>query len=293
VQHELRRGQLDGPHLSAGRSQDRASALQHAVLPAGSLRLADLGFFTLGVLRQIDAAGSFWLSRLRADVVVCDTDDQRQDDLGRWLAGQTGVDGMVDTTVTLGVRARLPARLVAWRVPQAVADERRRRLRRTAHKQGRQVRQAALERCAWTILVTNVPAERLSPTELGIVLRARWQIELVFKLWKQHGALDVSRSQQPWRIVCEVYAKLVALIIQHWFIVASGWAAPDKSLVKMAQAIRDRIILVAVDLDRRAALRRALDRLAQHLAATCRLNRRQQHPNAYQLWLDPSLGAVS
>ncbi|MBI1929081.1 hypothetical protein HYR99_33150 [Candidatus Poribacteria bacterium] len=33
-----------------------------------------------------------------------------------------------------------------------------------------------------------------------ILARVRWQIELLFKLWKNQGYLDEWRSQKPWRI---------------------------------------------------------------------------------------------
>lgn len=293
VRLDLRTGRLDGPLLQPGRAQDRATPLQHAPLPTGSLRLADLGYFVLGVFRALGEAGSHWLSRLRADVAVFTAEGARVAAVGTWLTEQADPHGHVETWVTLGARERLPARLVAWRVPQVVADGRRRRLRQEARKKGQAVSRARLALADWTILVTNVPADLLSREELRVLARARWQIELVFKLWKQHGRLAVSRSQRPWRLVSEVYAKLVALIIQHWLLVASGWAAPDKSMVKAAQAVRDQAALIAAALDELPALTAALRRLARGLRAGCRLNRRRRHPNTYQLLLDPSLGGLS
>src|SRR5262249_60273548 len=103
---------------------------------------------------------------------------------------------------------RLTARLLAVRVPQDVAETRRRRLRAAARDKGRQVSATRLALAAWTIFVTNVPVERLTLWE-GLVLgRMRWQIELLFKLWKSQGRVDGSRSTKPWRIRGGAHAKL-------------------------------------------------------------------------------------
>src|SRR5438045_50142 len=114
--------------------------------------------------------------------------------------------------------ARLPARLLAVRVPQAVADERRRVLRAEARKRGQAVSATRLALADWTILVTNAPAALLTLAEALVVLRARWQIEQLFDLWKTHGHLERTRSGKPWRVLCEVYAKLLAVLLQHWVL---------------------------------------------------------------------------
>jgi IS4 transposase len=53
-------------------------------------------------------------------------------------------------------------------------------------------------------LVTNVPAARLRVAEALVLARARWQIELLFKLWKQHGRIDEAHSAHPWAVLCEL-----------------------------------------------------------------------------------------
>jgi hypothetical protein len=83
------------------------------------------------------------------------------------------------------------------RVPQEVADQRRRRLRATARDHGRSPSAARLAWCDWTLLITNVSSELLTVREALVLARARWQIELLFKLWKAHGPSNESRSDKP------------------------------------------------------------------------------------------------
>jgi hypothetical protein len=180
----------------------------------------------------------------------------------------------------------LPARLLAVRVPLAVADERRRRLRAIARKKGRTVRARRLALAAWTMVVTNVPSERLPVREALVLGRARWQIELLFKLWKSQGRVDASRSLKPWRILCEVYAKRLAMVVQHGLFLVSCWAYPHRSLTKAAQTVQKHALHVASAFCRLPALVMAITTVQRCLAAGCRMNRRKKPPNTYQLLLD-------
>ena len=93
--------------------------------------------------------------------------------------------------------------------------------------------------------MTNVPPERLSLRKALILIRVRWQVELLFKLWKSLGQSDEWRTTKPWRILCEVYAKLLALLIQHWLFPFKYWSFPDRSLAKAAQTVR-RLALIPI-----------------------------------------------
>lgn len=285
---DLTTGRLEGPLLTAGKAQDRASALQHAALPPGALRLADLGFWGLAVFRQIAAQGAYWLSRLDLQTTVWVAGERV--DLPAWLTRQ---GERVEAAVELGVRERLPARLLAVRVPPAVAAERRRKLKAAAQREGRTPPAAKLALTGWTLLVTNVPAERLSLAEALALARARWQVELLFKLWKNEGRLDESRSADPHRILCEVYAKLTAMVIQHWVLLTSLWRWPDRSLTEAAATVRREATCLVGAIARRGRLVEALRDLGRCLAAGCRIDKRRKRPSTFQLLTDPALGGFA
>jgi len=132
----------------------------------------------------------------------------------------------------------------------------------------------------------------LTLCEALVLARARWQIELLFKLWKSHGHIDESRSGKPWRVLCEVFAKLLAMVVQHWLLLTGCWAYPDRSLVKAAQTVREHAMHLASALACPWLLCRAIGVIHRCLAAGCRLNRRKTKPNTYQLLLDPTLAGV-
>lgn len=287
VQLDLRHGTLQGPALQDGRASDQTTPLWEAPLVAGALYLADLGYFRLRRFAEIEAADAYWLTRYQQGTALFTEDGQRWDNPLALLESQQSEQ--VDLPVTVGVGERLAARLLALRVPQEVADQRRRRLREAAKKDGKQPTALSLALAAWTIFLSNAPAELLGLRDALVVGRARWQIELLFKLWKSHGHIDETRGGQPWRVLCEVYAKLLAVLVGHWVMLTGLWAYPNRSLVKAAKLVQQHAMHLASSLWQRTALENALSVIQGGLQACCRINSRRAHPNTYQLLLNGEL----
>ncbi len=193
---------------------------------------------------------------------------------------------VIDCPVQLGVTAQRPARLIAVRVPPEVANERRRRLKADAKRRGQTLSKMRLAAADWTLYLTNVPMEMLTVQEVLVLGRARWQIELLFKRWKSYGVIDEPRSTKSWRILCEPYAKLIAMVIQQWILLTSCWQNPNRSLVKASQTVRSYAMVLANAFAGIAELVAVLTHLAQCLSAGCRMNSRKKEPNTYQLLFD-------
>jgi hypothetical protein len=285
VRLDLRGGQLQGPALLAGRTSEQRGPLVNHPAPAGSLRLADLGYFSFDQLKRWSQADAWWLMRLPCGTVVYDTAGQRLD-LLRLLRGGSA---SLDLQVLAGQEQKLPCRLLVWRVASSRVGKRRRVARRTARKHGYQAGAAKLAWCRYDVVITNLPAVKLSLTEARVLLRARWQIEMLFKLWKSYGKLDQSRSQKPWRILAEVYAKLIGLVIQHWLLLVTHWDHPHRSWFKAIRLLQDHALLIAYQLSSCRQLEQLCRRIRACLAVCGRTNIRNKSPSTYQLLTIPDL----
>lgn len=278
---DLRTGRLRGPQLHDGRESDRNATLDHD-LPAGSVRIVDLGYWEPAAMAALQHRGVYWFSRAHAT-----TDIQTRD--GRWwsLLALLQAQGQapLDRAVRVGTTAQVPARLRAVPVPEAVAAERRRRLTADAREAGEPVSQVRLALASWAVYVTTIPPELLTVDEALLLGRARWQIELLFKLWKSHGQIDLVRDVNPWRVLCELYGRLLSQIVQHWLLLVSCWDDPARSLTKAAQTVRSHWLCLATSMRSTDQLGRAITTLARCIAAGCRMNPRKQKPNLYQRFL--------
>lgn len=181
----------------------------------------------------------------------------------------------LDIPVLLGARAKVKARLVAQRVPPEVAAMRRRKLKAEARKKCRPVNPRRWALCAWAIMVTNIPKDMMSRRDLLVLYRLRWQIELLFRAWKKGAKVDKSRSEKPWRILCEVYAKLLGALIQHWITVVGGWEFVNRSMEKAASMIRNHAsaLLAGLVSGSEEQLCATIDGLVACLRKGCKVNK--------------------
>ena len=193
---------------------DSATPLQRQILPVGALRVADLGFYDLSVLRDYGNAGVYWLSRLKTNAIVY-TDTGQAWTVEAARAAQPDAH-LFDLPVIVGTTQMLPCRLVALRHMAEAADP---------------------NAPAWHVYITNCPPPLLRVAALRTLYALRWQIELLFKQWKTDNVLRQWRTVRPCRILCEVYARLIALRITHWATVLTIWDNPAASLSRAARIL--------------------------------------------------------
>lgn len=266
VRYDVLGGQLHGPHVQAGRQHELSSVLHEQQMPRGSLWLADLGYWTLKWLRALSEQGVSFLLRYKLGIVLWS--EQRRLNLLDVLPKQTGE--WLEVSVEVGASKVIKGvRLLAERVSDEVAHQRQERAREYARKHGKPVNPLALDLAYWTIIVTNVPASMLTAQQALLLLRVRWQVELLFKLWKQHALLDEWTSRKPWRILCEVYAKLLAMVFQHWVLLLSCWDDPHRSLSGVAEVLREQVVVLVHGLVGHLPLQRALRLMVNSVQGGC------------------------
>ncbi len=284
----LLRGQLLGWQITSGRASDAKSEIAEALPPAGSLSVFDLGYFSLERFRRAGEADAYWISRLQHGTKVFDAAGKSLD-LPAFLR-EHGGNGLLDIAILLGEKDRIACRLIAVRVPEEVAARRRQRVRENARDHGREPSQEYLELQGWTIFVMNCGEELLTWKEVVVLYRARWQIELLFKLWKSHNHVaELEAGASPQRQLAVLYAKLIGVVVQHWILLSAAWHDVRRSLRKAAAIVRDWIVLLLAVLDDDERLRDLLGQLAAAVAKTARITRRRKRPSLFQLLENPEL----
>lgn len=284
---DLKTGTLAQLHVEPGKASDTKSPVAQAEAQPGELFVFDLGYFDLSRMVNTHARGGKFISRLLHGTDLFDAQGKPLD-LRAYLRGQT--EGLVDREVLLGASTKLPCRLVAVRVPREVANRRRQQAREKAAKKGRQPTAEYLELLGWSLFVTNCTQEELTWKAVVVLYRARWQIELLFKLWKSHNRLAKHREgASPLEVLAVFYAKLLGVVLQHWILVATAWQLAGRSLTRAARALVEVVKQILLALGDDAALEAALLRLRDVIEKLGGTTDRKKDPSHAQLIEDPDL----
>jgi hypothetical protein len=276
---ELLTGHFSEMIFGAGKTSDIKLAKQAGSLPQGALHLADMGFFDSERLRQENAQGIFWITRIPVGVLI--EVNHIQQSLTAFFS--TCTKNRVDLRAFLGVE-RLPIRLVGLRVPQKVVQKRQERLRKQAKKKGRKVSLESLFLCEWTIFATNLPEDFYSVDEVYTLYRVRWQIELVFKLWKSEGGVALSHGKTGNRCLCEFLAKLLGQMIAHWLMLLRGGQlgqiSPTQLYRQVSRTVPD--IVEALGRKDEKALSAVIAKLVNRFDRIRPRKKRKKHPTTRQ-----------
>ena len=196
--------------LTNGRTPDQAITRHLSGIRAWSLNLFDLGYFALARLRAIRDKGAYFCCRLLPGTNVYAPSGQKLDLVA--LLRRESRDRF-ELAVQLGHLLPVACRLCCFRAPKAVVNRRRRQARRNAKKRGRTPTKQTLYLLGWTLLLTNVPASRADLSQVASLYALRWQVELVFKLWKSQMKIAHIAGTRKERVQVELYAKLIGLIL--------------------------------------------------------------------------------
>lgn len=283
VRWDLSTGALMGPRLTAGKVSDLSSPFNDEPLPAGSLSIRDKGYWSLKALREMQKNKVWFCARPKGRTVIMDRQGKR---ITLLTALPQRVGQYKVMRVRVGSEQPLDLRLLAIRVPEEVAEQRRQHLHESACQHGKPVSEEQLKLAAWTLILTNAPAKLIGGEEALIVMRARWSIELLFKLWKSESKIDEWRSHRPWKVLCEIYGKLIGVVIQHWFLLLGCWHDPYRSFFKAVSVVRK----IATDCIEVLMGERSMQsvgrKVKKMMQSGCKVNHRATEPCLAQLLLE-------
>ena len=225
------------------RNDQAASGDILSVASHGDLVLRDLGYFVIESFKSMIERGIFFLSRYRHGIALLESATHKRIDLCGMLKKQS----VLDIDVLLGLERRVPVRLVASPVPEAVANQRRRKAKANRDKRSHPSKEH-LFLMGWNIFITNVDRNVWTHKDLQPIYRLRWRIEIIFKAWKSHLKIAELNFASEAMLRLSVMTKLLFCALTHNACAALELLTSDDmhvSLLRLARILADCASLVA------------------------------------------------
>lgn len=270
--------------LSGFTRNDQASAQDVLkVLRAGDLVIRDLGYFVVESFLRIVRSKAFFLTRIRMDLGTWNPCTGKKLDLLKEL----NRSGNLDRDIWMG-NQKMPARLVAIKLPAALAAERRRKAKNNRDKRCKPDARS-LKLFGWAIFITNVPNNVCTTKDIARIYGLRWRIETIFKAWKSHFRIcDIPKgSAEQLRVF--ICARLIFITVlanlsgSNWYDSRQQQEAHPYSMLRMAALLGDFFIALCFE----AWNIRVSDALSIQLAYHCLYDKRSRR-NYVQNFLELS-----
>ena len=276
-------GHISALEVEAGRRSDHGCQLHRQHLTKGSLQLFDLGYFDQSALSEIAQADAYFICRLHPQVgLYKSVKAAKSIDMVDWLKQLDGDRYEFERYV--GNQERVAVRVLLQRLPTDIVQERRRKAQATARRKGKTYSQSYMALLDWSILITNVVHEQLSFEQVMALYPIRWQIELLFKLWKSHAKLASVGQWRPQRVLCHLYARLLALVLFHWLTAPwrfGRWG--ELSLTKAFQVFQHHISCLAQAIMANwRGLEAVLEKITRDFLRFALKDKRRKSPSSFQ-----------
>jgi hypothetical protein len=259
---------------------------------AGDLLIRDLGYIDLGFLGIIQKKEAFFLNKIKSNVSL-------------WRKNKKGLfeplelakiekqmrkskNATRQVTVYLGKEKNVQCRLIIECLPPEVSAQKLRRAKRAAQREGRTLGKDTKSRIGLNLFVTNMSDEDLPMENVWPLYRLRWQIELVFKVFKSVAQIDKIKKVNVFRFVCYLYGKLLWALLGwdvYWKLTCSAYASGKViSINKMMKSFR-RLCWHIVNHNKKAMKEKArlLENFVINVFENCLLEKRKHKLSSVQI----------
>lgn len=219
---DLKSGSIIDLDLTPGNSSDSKDALKKSNdIHKNDLIIRDLGYFALDILTDIQQAEAYYISKLNYKTTVYENkeDQLKELDFGK-LYRDMKLNGItrMEKQVLIGKDDKIPVRLIIELMPDHIYEQRVGKVKAYNHKKGYQTSARYIKRARFNLFVSNVDPQILTLQTIPLFYKLRWQIELIFKVWKSTFGIQATRRMKLERFLCLLYSKLL-LIMVNWEII--------------------------------------------------------------------------
>lgn len=227
LEYDLTTGRMLEVFLGAEKDSDHLLyARTTAEILPGDLVIRDMGYFKLEEYQAIQAAGGFYVTRAKINTLFTVKNPTPE------YSVRTGkikpksaylrfdLQQLADTLqpgeireysdVYCGKHHLLGTRMIVYALKPEEQATREKQIKRVANRR-KPLAEETHHLKKLNVYLTNCPVENVSTHQVHELYSLRWQIEILFKIWKSTCAINQVKPINIQRIKCHIYSKLIAI----------------------------------------------------------------------------------
>lgn len=202
----------------------------------GDLRLSDLGYYKIDYLKKIDEKKAFFISKLkststvykknpeptlRKNGTVVKSTEYIKIDIFEIIKPLADGETIEIKDIYIGSKKELKSRLIITKLSEENKQKRKIKHLSAVRRDRGKINDRSL---AWTeinVYITNVSENILATEQIHHVYSLRWQVEIMFKIWKSIFNIDNVKNVKMERFKCFLYGRLIALLLSSSIVFTS------------------------------------------------------------------------
>lgn len=224
LQFDLMTGEFIENKITHGNASDAGHNFYlKSYVKAKDLHIKDLGYYETHDLKIINKKQAYYLTRCKVNTrIYIKEDDSTLKEFNVYKASQDLAEGdfMELSEVYTGKNQDLKSRLIIYKLTE---EEKIKKIASEKKKDKKKAKTLDPENEKYSInmLLTNVPA-KIIPKEIAYeIYSLRWQVEIMFKVWKSVFNVELSKKVKIQRFQCSLYGKLIAILLGSTIVYTS------------------------------------------------------------------------
>jgi hypothetical protein len=247
IQYEfdLKSGRITDIDITPAKKTDYQDAKEKTGdIEKGDLIIRDLGYFSSRVLWSIIEKEAFFISRLKTKMTVFDSSLKEVSFPKLYDKMVKDKVFSIKMNVLIGEKEMVPVRLTIDIVPGEVYQKRVMKTEKENKKKGHKTSEEYKARAHFNLIITNIPEDDLPDGQVYLLYKTRWQVELVFKIWKSTFGVNKIHPMNYHRLMCLLYAKLILILINSQIInlMANKFYKMTKRLISTMKCMKTLLI---------------------------------------------------
>jgi hypothetical protein len=221
IQYEfdLKSGQVNDLSIGPANRNDATDAKETiGNMREGDLIIRDLGYANNACFATMNQAGAYFISKLSVGTKVYEMKNGELIEVDFSELYKKMVKDEItrlSMQVIMGATEKLPVRLIVDLMPEQEINKRIRIKKAFNKKRGRNTGANFMSKACFNLFITNIEETVLSADIIVKAYKLRWQLELIFKIWKSVFGIDNNNPMKYERLMCLLNVRLLLILI-NW-----------------------------------------------------------------------------